>query len=413
MLCDPWFSEAYEGAWAQWPRIENPLDVCGPADYVYISHVHPDHYDPGFLKQYLTKYPQAKVIVAEHDPPLLSRKLQSRGMDCDILINPRQRGETCMYTIANRANSGINIDSALLVYRKGLSVANLNDNPFDEEQVKFINEVCGGHPTVALLPFVGAGPWPQCYHFDNPADQRKAAEAKKQKYLDLFARYRQALQPNVAVPFAGQYWLHGPQIDLNPLRGMADATECVPRWKHVWVPADGGQSTLTLKNDQEWDISSEREYPYDWPTVGKALQYQDDKHSILNNIDYIYRYEREILVPVERLPLLKLLQSAHAKAWKQFKGGPILHLYINAEPLPQWFYITNQGGPVIEVKGPSAIEPRIEVHLDARHLFGMLTRLYNANSVRIGSLCRFKCVPNVYDKELDDLFGEYWDSLRV
>ena len=57
--------------------------------------------------------------------------------------------------------------------------------------------------------------------------------------------------------------------------------------------------------------------------------------------------------------------------------------------------------------------PRVEVILDARYLFGMLTRLYNANSVRIGSLCQFKCVPNVYDKELDDLFGEFWDSLRV
>jgi hypothetical protein len=235
--------------------------------------------------------------------------------------------------------------------------------------------------------------------------------------LNLFAQYCHALQPKVAVPFAGQYWLHGEQLDLNPLRGMADATECHPYNMNVWVPADGGQSTLTIQNQDEWEINSYRDDPYDWPTVRQEVS-KLDSPGFLGREAWMkmqLRYEREIMVPVERLPLLKLLQSAVDNAYNQFRShNRQLNLCIKTQ-LPQWFVMTNYF-PVVgttTAEHVATLEPRVEVRLDARYLFGMLTRLYNANSVRIGSLCQFKCVPNVYDKELDDLFGEFWDSLRV
>lgn len=416
IICDPWWTPAYDGSWVQWPvwarTLDDAVSIYGEADYCFISHTHPDHFDMPFLRAYLAKYPNAKVLIAQHDVDLLGRKLESRGIipvRGSVIV-----GKTTLRTVPNMAGT-FNIDSALRVSCDGLSVVNLNDNPYDQGQIDEL--LVNGPPTVALLPFVGAGPWPQCYEFGAPGDavhwrctlQMAAAERKKRKYLDLFSRYCQALKPKIAVPFAGQYWLHGDQLNLNNLRGMADATECYPLWKHVWVPSDGGDATLTLENQEEWRISGIRDNPYEWPIVRTEIQ-----HFALSTFEQSigrYRYEREIQVPVERLPLLKLLQSAVQNAYPQFKDRPALHVFIKTQ-LPQWFHIITHS-QYAGLCGQPWESPRVEVYLDARYLFSMLTRLANANSVRIGSLCRFKVVPAEYDKELDDLFGEYWDSLRV
>jgi hypothetical protein len=428
ILCDPWFTPAYDGAWVQWPRIEKPVEVCGPCDYLYISHVHPDHYDPTFLREYLARYPEAKVIIAKHTPPLLERKLRSRGIE-PIVLGVSQdthwalaHKETTILAVANKTSV---IDSALAVKWRDQSVVNLNDNPYDPEQVNHLLEQ--GKPTVGLFPFVGAGPWPQSYHFDEPQQQIRAALMKRQQYLDLFKRYVDAFMPKVAVPFAGQYWLHGPQIDLNPLRGMADATECrgleyLPgAGEGLWVPADGGESTLTVEHNGTTWWNTERTQPYDWPTVREALRrdvpdYIWDEQG-LTQVPAYYRYEQEIHVPVERLPLLKLLHSAARNAAKEFDGAPTLYVCIKTQ-LPQWFFLKVGTGWIMEgeeeVITQRRLRPRYEVHVDARYLFGGLTRLYNMNNIRIGSLATFKVVPmEPFNERLYDLFGAWWDALRV
>ena len=46
ILCDPWFNDAYYGTWTQQNKINNIEEFIGDFDVVYISHIHPDHYDP-------------------------------------------------------------------------------------------------------------------------------------------------------------------------------------------------------------------------------------------------------------------------------------------------------------------------------------------------------------------------------
>ena len=59
IVCDPWFEPAFLGSWFVFPRndqlgadlmarIENP-------DYLYISHLHHDHFDPQFLSERVSK----------------------------------------------------------------------------------------------------------------------------------------------------------------------------------------------------------------------------------------------------------------------------------------------------------------------------------------------------------------------
>ena len=51
ILTDPWFSQGiYDGSWFHFPKIKSPLDIITEPDVIYVSHIHPDHYDPKFLR---------------------------------------------------------------------------------------------------------------------------------------------------------------------------------------------------------------------------------------------------------------------------------------------------------------------------------------------------------------------------
>ncbi len=54
VLCDPWFTPAYFGSWFPFPRNDR-LDPAefGRPDFLYVSHLHRDHFDPEFLGRHV------------------------------------------------------------------------------------------------------------------------------------------------------------------------------------------------------------------------------------------------------------------------------------------------------------------------------------------------------------------------
>jgi hypothetical protein len=44
--------------------------------------------------------------------------------------------------------------------------------------------------------------------------------------------------------------------------------------------------------------------------------------------------------------------------------------------------------------------PRLEISIDDRYLFGLLTRLYHWNNAEVGSLYRSRRVPETYRPEI-------------
>mgnify|MGYP001226258920 CR=1 FL=1 len=77
----------------------------------------------------------------------------------------------------------------MVVTHNAKSVANLNDNRIDEEQIVKIKSVCANrHPTVSLLPWVGAGPYPQTYKFVDSENREAAAESKGIQFLHNYEK---------------------------------------------------------------------------------------------------------------------------------------------------------------------------------------------------------------------------------
>ena len=90
VLCDPWitFGNNSDSIYYNFP--ENPfsrkdIEKLKP-DYIYISHSHPDHYDPKTLNCFSKKTP---IIIAKFKYDFLRRNLQAIGFE-NIMI-PRKR----------------------------------------------------------------------------------------------------------------------------------------------------------------------------------------------------------------------------------------------------------------------------------------------------------------------------------
>ncbi len=78
ILCDPWFSPAYFGSWLPFPANDgiDPTTLQNPT-YLYISHLHHDHFDPAWLADHVDR--SATVILPDYPIGDLRRELHRLG----------------------------------------------------------------------------------------------------------------------------------------------------------------------------------------------------------------------------------------------------------------------------------------------------------------------------------------------
>ncbi len=80
VLCDPWFTPAYFGSWFPFPRNDTlAVEPLATPDYLYISHLHRDHFDPEWLARHVDK--RATVLLPEFKVPFLERELRDLGFE--------------------------------------------------------------------------------------------------------------------------------------------------------------------------------------------------------------------------------------------------------------------------------------------------------------------------------------------
>ncbi|HLL78040.1 MAG TPA: MBL fold metallo-hydrolase, partial [Ktedonobacteraceae bacterium] len=78
ILCDPWFNPAYFASWFPFPSNEvvDRAKLANPT-YLYVSHLHHDHFDPQFLRENVSK--DATVILPDYPLNLLERRMCELG----------------------------------------------------------------------------------------------------------------------------------------------------------------------------------------------------------------------------------------------------------------------------------------------------------------------------------------------
>src|SRR3954466_13160021 len=80
ILCDPWFNPAYFASWFPFPSNEDlDFEFFGHPDYLYLSHLHKDHFDPRFLLDHVSK--ETSVLLPDFPLDLMERELRGLGFD--------------------------------------------------------------------------------------------------------------------------------------------------------------------------------------------------------------------------------------------------------------------------------------------------------------------------------------------
>ena len=134
ILCDPWVNPAYFASWFPFPdNSALDWDALGDCDYLYVSHLHDDHFDPKNLREHVNK--DAVVLLPDFPVPDLQRELEKLGFhrffETTDSVKHRvsgPKGELDVMIIALRAPADGPIGDSGLVVDDGETVCfNMND----------------------------------------------------------------------------------------------------------------------------------------------------------------------------------------------------------------------------------------------------------------------------------------------
>jgi UDP-MurNAc hydroxylase len=240
---------------------------------------------------------------------------------------------------------------------------------------------------ILLCGYTGAGPYPQTYFDIGDPQLPIEAEKKKRAFFERYAKLVSAMKPKLTIPFAGQYLLGGKLAGLNTYRGVADPTEILSIDKNAVVLADdrGEVSTADLCPTKI------RVDPYTHDEVTKR------EREICN---YPFDYERLISeAEIQQLPLKRLLAAAARKASEKSECNTDYYFAISL-PGDDAVLINAKRGAELLVKFckkselASLPEPRSEIGIDPRYLFGLLTGVYHWNNAEVGSQYQTRRIPN-------------------
>jgi UDP-MurNAc hydroxylase len=77
ILTDPWLVDGeYYGSWFHYPPYDFDPKTFDDIDFIYISHIHPDHFSRATLSQLNKDIP---VLIHNYDIKFLKRNIESLG----------------------------------------------------------------------------------------------------------------------------------------------------------------------------------------------------------------------------------------------------------------------------------------------------------------------------------------------
>jgi UDP-MurNAc hydroxylase len=201
ILCDPWFNPAYFASWFPFPSNEkvDRAKLTNPT-YLYVSHLHHDHYDPQFLREYVSK--DTTVLLPDYPIDLLERSLRGLGFTKFLYTKNGQAQEVdglrLMIMAMTAPIDGPLGDSGLMVDDGETRIFNQNDSrPIDIDVL-----VSHGPYDAHFVQFSGAIWYPMVYQYPEKMLQALGRK-KRENEMSRALRYIREIGATFVVPSAG------------------------------------------------------------------------------------------------------------------------------------------------------------------------------------------------------------------
>ncbi|MGH8980727.1 MAG: Rieske 2Fe-2S domain-containing protein [Acidimicrobiales bacterium] len=201
VLCDPWFNGSYFGSWFPFPDNSGlDLDVLSSPDFLYVSHLHKDHFDARFLAEHVDK--ATTVLLPDFPLDDMRRAFEGIGFHSFVETRSGRRVDldglgVAIATSTSVADGPIG-DSALVVDDGETKILNQNDcHPRELSALRAL-----GPYDVHFLQYSGAIWYPMVYRW---SEEEKAALSrdKRVRQGQRALRYIEEIGARHVVPFAG------------------------------------------------------------------------------------------------------------------------------------------------------------------------------------------------------------------
>ncbi|MGI5175830.1 Rieske 2Fe-2S domain-containing protein [Dactylosporangium sp. CA-152071] len=202
ILCDPWVNPAFLASWFPFPDNSGlDWDRLGRCDYLYVSHLHRDHFDAEHLRRHVSK--SATVLLPEYPTSDLEDELRALGFRSFLRTRSGEPvaldgGLNVMIQALVSPTDGPIGDSSIWVEHDGVRLLNQNDaRPRDLTEFARLGRV-----HAHLLQFSGAIWYPMVYEL--PAAAKRAfGKQKRERQFDRTMRYIEELDAGWVFPIAG------------------------------------------------------------------------------------------------------------------------------------------------------------------------------------------------------------------
>jgi UDP-MurNAc hydroxylase len=327
LLADPWLVDgAFYGSWFHYPPLKTKPEDVADYDYLYISHLHPDHYCRETIKAFDKSKPV--IIYDDQGSNFLEKIMLKDGFTNITKLKDKEAAEFGPFVITmfgpftkhpfHDCQIGNIIDSAMLIEDDETTILNANDNTLSLDAARMFTE---SYPRIdiAQLNYNPAGPYPACFYSLAPMERKKAAKKVLNRQLEHMYKVAEILMPTYVQPFAGAYVIGGKRYRYNEFLGTTTQEEA-----GTYLNANNSRSQPLLLNEgqslgdkfvpirpkQMADyIDSLRKKPYSYH--GKEAKYNDDEMLVLMQTarKRMYRKQVELGYKDEHWFFIKLLND--------------------------------------------------------------------------------------------------------
>ncbi len=235
VVCDPWLlGSCYWRSWWNFPEPDPELTANLRADFVYLTHLHWDHFHGPSLRRLFS--PKTRVLVPKVPTRRMVEDLHYLGFD-DVAEIPHGSSVALApdFTLCSY-QFGLGVDSAAVLSGGGLTLFNCNDAKLFGLPLR---QILRDFPRIDFLlrSHSSAGPIPYCVENYERLPREMLAQSDS---ADQFARCALHVGARYAIPFASNHcFLHRETIAFN---GTATTPEEV-RTRYQEIAASVGSRT--------------------------------------------------------------------------------------------------------------------------------------------------------------------------
>lgn len=437
LLCDPWLEDGvYFGSWCHYPPLEkDALDniLSENIHGIYISHIHPDHCSikslsrfPADIPIYIHRYGFDELKRLLHDNGFTNVIELSHGeakkIATDFFIeiyaadncDPEKCGKLFGCQYLGDLGGSMQIDTMAVIYtaKDNHVIVNTNDCQYGlaKEAISRIKKE-HSHVDVLLTGYVSASSYPQCFENLSVAEKLSEKERIRQRFLSKAAYFAKDLEPEVVIPFAGEYVLGGRLWELNhflsppPKEDVSYLLEKVFIENGLYCQSQRRYFVCPLFTGGSYDLSPQNRDPVIQRDLSRYTQIKRFQYIEKHLANRKYDYElRECTGDDTKELLQQSVQQVH-KVQERLKI-PHKGRIIAIEPLGEDPYLIEIDNPGSKVERATSTfisgTGVLKISLDKRLLQMLLYKAEGAtwNHAEIGSHLSFFRPTNHYDRTL-------------